>query len=116
MQHHVLLIGGTGRIGRPTARALAERGAAVRVLTRYETKAAKLDDGMIGFVADLNRSYSVAPAFNGIDTLVLITSHCITETGQGLSAVANALAAGVRRIIFLSSAVGPGSMRIPHVA
>src|SRR5207248_8876425 len=109
-------IGGTGKIGRPTARALAELGASVRVLNGYETKAAQLEGSGSGFFDDLSRSYSVAPAFNGIDTLVLITSHCITETGQGLSAVANALAAGVRRIVFLSSSVGPGSMRIPHVA
>jgi uncharacterized protein YbjT (DUF2867 family) len=116
MPSTVLLIGGTGRIGTPTATALLERGARVRVMTRSAIRAAGLDPRLSPVLGDLNRSYSLREAFDGVDALVLITAHSITETGQGLTAVATALAAGVRRIIFLSSAAGPGAMRIPHVA
>jgi uncharacterized protein YbjT (DUF2867 family) len=113
----ILVIGGTGRMGVPTVQELIGRGAHVRVMTRSATKAAALAGGhMTGVAGDLNRSYSLREAFDGIDVLILITAHSITETGQGLAAVSTALAGRVRRIIFLSSAVGPGAMRIPHVA
>jgi uncharacterized protein YbjT (DUF2867 family) len=113
----VLVIGGTGRIGAPTVKELTERGARVRVMTRSASKATAMRGTKVGGVfGDLNRSYTVRDAFEGIDVLVLITAHSITETGQGLAAVSTALACGVRRIVFLSAAVGPGAMRIPHVA
>jgi len=113
----ILVIGGTGRIGVPTVRELIDRGAQVRVMTRSASKAAALSGAHLrGVVGDLNRSYSLREAFEDIDVLVLITAHSITETGQGLAAVSAALADHVRRIVFLSSAVGPGAMRIPHVA
>src|SRR5256885_5156564 len=113
----ILVIGGTGRIGVPTVRELIDRGANVRVMTRSASKACALSGKQLrGVVGDLNRSYSLRDAFDGVDVLVLITAHSITETGQGLAAVSTALASNVRRIVFLSSAVGPGAMRIPHVA
>ena len=113
----VLVIGGTGRMGIPTVRELVDRGAHVRVMTRSASKAASLSESHVtGVVGDLNRSYSLRDAFDAIDVLILITAHSITETGQGLAAVSTALAGRVRRIIFLSSAVGPGAMRIPHIA
>lgn len=114
---HVLVIGGTGRIGTPTVKELTERGARVRVMTRSHAKAEAMHDtNVCGMFGDLNRSYTLRDAFIGIDVLVLITAHSITETGQGLAAISTALAEGVRRIVFLSAAVGPGAMRIPHVA
>ena len=113
----VLVIGGTGRIGVPAVRELIDRGANVRVMTRSASKACALTGAKLrGVVGDLNRSYSLREAFEGVDVLVLITAHSITETGQGLAAVSTALASRVRRIVFLSAAVGPGAMRIPHVA
>src|SRR5436309_414019 len=113
----ILVIGGTGRIGVPTVRELIDRGATVRVMTRSASKAASLTGPRLrGVAGDLNRSHSLHEAFADIDTLVLITAHSITETGQGLAAVSTALANRVRRIVFLSSAVGPGAMRIPHIA
>jgi uncharacterized protein YbjT (DUF2867 family) len=114
---HVLVIGGTGRIGQPVAEELAQRGAHVRIMTRSLVKAASIEaSGMHSVIGDLNRSHSLHDAFSGVDVLVLITAHSITETGQGLAAVSTALAAGVRRVVFLSSAIGSGAMRIPHVA
>ena len=113
----VLVIGGSGRIGAPTVRELIARGAALRVMTRSQVKVASLvGKNLRGVIGDLNRAYSLREAFVDIDAVVLITAHSISETGQGLSAVSTALAMGVRRIVFLSSAVGPGAMRIPHVA
>jgi uncharacterized protein YbjT (DUF2867 family) len=113
----VLVIGGTGRMGTPTVKELTERGARVRVMTRSHAKAAAMHDtNVCGMFGDLNRSYTIRDAFSGVDVLILITAHSITETGQGLAAVSTALAEGVRRIVFLSSAVGPGAMRIPHIA
>lgn len=114
---HVLVIGGSGRIGAPTVRELIARGAALRVMTRSAAKAASLmGKHLRGVIGDLSRAYSLREAFVDVDALVLITAHSISETGQGLAAVSTALAMGVRRIVFLSSAVGPGAMRIPHVA
>src|SRR4051794_36677945 len=85
---HVLVIGGTGRIGEPAAEALRGRGADVRVVTRSIAKGAAIEAaGMRAILGDLNRSYSLRDAFCGVDVVVLITPHSITETGQGLTAV-----------------------------
>lgn len=85
-------------------------------MTRTSARAAALPRGARAEIGDLNRSYTLHGAFDGIDAVVLITAHSITETGQGLAAVNAALAAHVRRIVYLSTAACAGAMRIPHVA
>lgn len=113
---HVLVVGGTGTVGRAVVPLLVARGARVSVLTRSHAKSSSVVRPARGEVGDLNRSYTLHGAFDAVDAMVLVTAHSITETGQGLAAVNAALASHVRRIVFLSAAAPPGAMRIPHVA
>jgi uncharacterized protein YbjT (DUF2867 family) len=112
----VLLIGGTGLVGSLVAERLVQLGVPVRLLTRSRQRLAAIAPPIEGVRGDLNDSESLREAFRGVDALFLVTAHSITETGQGLTALHAALDAGVRRVVFLSAAVGPGTMRIPHVA
>jgi uncharacterized protein YbjT (DUF2867 family) len=112
----ILLIGGTGMVGRHVASALAAHGVPVRFLTRSREMFASMQKPQEAVLGDLNDADSLRDAFTGIEALFLVTAHSITETGQGLTAVHAALDAGVRRIVYLSKAVAPGTMRIPHVA
>ncbi|HEY2830433.1 MAG TPA: NAD(P)H-binding protein [Thermoanaerobaculia bacterium] len=113
---NVLIIGGTGTVGRHVIPLLLARNVRVSVMTRTSAGAATLPRGARAEIGDLNRSYTLHGAFDAIDAVVLITAHSITETGQGLAAVNAALAAHVRRIVYLSAAACAGAMRIPHVA
>jgi uncharacterized protein YbjT (DUF2867 family) len=113
---NVLIIGGTGTVGRHVIPLLLARNNRVSVMTRTSARAATLPRGVRAEIGDLNRSYTLHGAFDAIDAVVLITAHSITETGQGLAAVNAALAAHVRRIVYLSAAACAGAMRIPHVA
>lgn len=113
---NILLIGGTGTVGSHVASALAAHGVPVRFLTRSRERLAAVQKPQQAVLGDLNDADSLRHAFRGIESLFLVTAHSITETGQGLTAIHAALDAGVRRIVYLSMAVAPGMMRIPHVS
>ena len=113
---NVLIIGGTGAVGSEVASLLARRGHMVRVMTRSPEKIRTLHPPVTGVVGDLNDTESIRYAFERIDALFLVTAHSIAETGQGLAAVHAALDAKVKRIVYMSAAMPPGSTRIPHVS
>lgn len=112
----ILIIGGTGRVGAPAAQVLAEKGEEVRVLTRLAEKAAELPEDVSGVVGDLEQPESLAPAFEGVDKLFLVTSNGETEELRGTNAIAAAVEAGVRKIVFLSVKLSPEAMKVPHYA
>ncbi|MEQ8509407.1 MAG: NmrA family NAD(P)-binding protein [Rhodospirillaceae bacterium] len=111
-----LIIGGTGRVGGPTAQALAAQGKDVRVLTRSAEKADALSDGITGVVGDLDTANSLAAAFDGVDQLLLITANGETEQQRGTNAVQAAVDAGVKKIVFLSVKLSDEAMKVPHYA
>ena len=113
---NVLLIGGTGIIGRPLVPLLLDLGLSLRVLSRSSERLRALPEGAIGVRGDLDGADSLHRALAGVDTLVLITPHTIAETGQGLAAVHAAFAAGVRRIVFASAVMPAGGARVPRIA
>jgi len=97
----LLITGATGNIGREVARELDECDAPFRVLVRDPGRAAALPARAERAVADLDDPATLPPAFAGVHALFLLTP------GIGLAqtehAVAAARAAGVRRIVHLSS-------------
>ena len=112
----ILIIGGTGRVGGPAARALAEKGEDVRVLTRSTEKSEALPDGITGVIGDLENTGSLRPVFAGVNKLLLITANGETEELRGTNAVAAAVAAGVNKIVFLSVKLSEAAMKVPHYA
>lgn len=89
----LLVTGATGNIGRELTVALAKRNADVRLLVRRP--------GADHAVADLDDPATLPAAFDGVDTLFLLTPGIGRR--QTENAVAAASAAKVRRIVHLSS-------------
>jgi uncharacterized protein YbjT (DUF2867 family) len=75
--------------------------AAFRVLVRDPARAAGLPERAGRVVADLGRPQTLAPAFEDVDRLFLLVPGIGSEHTENV--IAAAQAAGVRRIVYLSS-------------
>jgi len=109
----ILVIGGTGRVGNPSVQSLVDRGEDVHVLTRSEKKAGSLPSTAKGIIGDLENADTLDSAFDGVDTLFLITANGETEVDRGVNAVNAAVAAKVQKIVFLSVVI-PENIQVPH--
>ena len=110
----ILVVGGTGTVGSQTVRALLDRSASVRVMTRTADKFASLPKGVTGVVGDMAKPATLREAFRGVESLFLLTPLAQDETQQGLAAVEAAKAAGILRIVYMSVWLPEGSEHIPH--
>ena len=112
----VLVVGGTGMVGSAVVAQLRANGVEPRVMTRSAEKAARLPAGTAHVVADLEKPATLPAAFAGVDGVFLLLPVSQTETVQGLAGVEAAQAAGLRRIVYMSVGMPPGSDVVPHVA
>jgi uncharacterized protein YbjT (DUF2867 family) len=97
----LLVTGATGHIGRELACELDARGARFRVLVRDPARAAGLPERAERVIGDLGKPATLAPAFDGVDGLFLLVPGIGAD--HTAHAIAAARAAGVRRIVHLSS-------------
>ncbi len=111
----VLVVGGTGTVGSAVVAQLWANGLEPRVMTRSAEKAARLPAGTAHVVADPEQPATLPAAFAGVDGVFLLLPVSQTETTQGLAGVEAARAAGVRRIVYMSVGMPPGSEVVPHV-
>ncbi len=109
-----LVIGGTGKVGSMVAAGLLKQGALVRVMSHSPDKLKKLPAGMEGHRADLDDPDTLPAAFEGIDSVFLLNTVGPNETEEGLNAVSAAKAARIKKIVYMSVAMPPGSEIIPH--
>jgi len=114
MMSKVVVIGGTGTVGSQTVQELMKRGADVRVMTRSANRIASLPKGVEGVVGSMQAPESLPAVFAGADKLFLITPLDRDETAQGIDAVDAAVAAGIRRIVYLSVHQADKALTIPH--
>jgi uncharacterized protein YbjT (DUF2867 family) len=109
----ILIVGGTGVLGRRTARLLLAEGHAVRVMTRDPARASELEhQGAEVVCGDLLDTPSVAAACRGIER-VFAAAHSILGRGRyrseyvddaGHRALVDAAReAGVRRFVYTSA-------------
>ena len=110
----VVVIGGTGTVGSQTVHELLKRGAEVRVMTRSADRIALLPRGVEGVVGSMLQPESLPSVYAGADKLFLITPLDRDETAQGIDAVDAAVAAGIRRIVYLSVHLADKALTIPH--
>ncbi|MFE3503223.1 SDR family oxidoreductase, partial [Kitasatospora sp. NPDC059160] len=97
----IVVTGATGNIGRPLTQALAEAGREVTAVSR---RAAAVPDGVRHVTADLAEPGALKPVLAGAEALFLLLSGDLHGAGAGpADLVADAVGAGVRRIVLLSS-------------
>ena len=100
----ILVTGATGKAGSQVVRALLERGAEVRAFVRDPERARRLlgDEPELA-VGDFADPASLRAALEGADQLVLSAADCPRRVAWETDAIDAAAAAGVRRIVKLSS-------------
>lgn len=111
----VLVTGATGKVGSRFVSRLLARGYDVRILVRDVAKASVLvEQGAEAVIGNLNDTATLAPAIKGIDAVIHMAAYYSTtndnegviRTNQaGTSALVDAaIAAGVKRFVFVSTA------------
>jgi steroid delta-isomerase-like uncharacterized protein len=107
----ILVTGATGTAGSEVVRALVGRGRRVRVFVRDAGKARRLfGDAVEPAVGDFADPRSVRAALEGVEDLVLSGADDPRRVEWEARAIDAAAAAGVRRIVKLSSiAAAPGA-------
>jgi len=101
MTELIAVTAATGHLGRRIAARLAERGVAQRLVVRDPTRAPRLPGADV--VAAAYESDAFSPAVRGVGTLVLISaSEARNRVSLHTAAIDSAVAAGVRRIVYVS--------------
>jgi uncharacterized protein YbjT (DUF2867 family) len=112
----VLVTGATGNAGREVVRALLARGARVRAGVTAPARAS-LDGRAEPVALDFRRPETFGAAVAGASALFLLRPPPISDVRPTLNALADAaLAAGVRRVTFLSVAGAEKNALVPHHA
>jgi uncharacterized protein YbjT (DUF2867 family) len=99
----ILVTGATGNVGGELVRALVRSGEAVRALIRRDADRSGLPSGVEGFVGDLNRPDTLAPALDGVRGVHLLSGYADMP---GL--LAEIRRAGVEGVTLQSSSAVPG--------
>lgn len=98
----VLVTGATGRVGAAVAAALGrEPDAEVRLLVRDRSRVSVPADKIV--VGDLDDRSSVRAAMRGVHTVFLATPDHPAQRQREVAAIADAVAAGVARVVKLSA-------------
>jgi uncharacterized protein YbjT (DUF2867 family) len=99
----IAVTGATGVVGRRVAGLLAERGIAQRLVVRDPSRAPTLPGTEVRQIAGYGAGDDVHAALDGVDTLFLVPgAEAEDRRQQHFTAVDAAVAAGVRRIVYLS--------------
>lgn len=95
--------GATGIVGGRVAELLAERGLAQRLIVRDPARAPRLAGAEVCLAASYGAGDEMRRALDGVDTLFLVPGREAPDrVAQHTTAVDAAVAAGVRRIVYLS--------------
>ena len=93
----ILVTGATGTVGSEVVKALLQRGAKVRALTRKQPEPVKLSDAVETTWGDLTDPVSVTQATVGVDKLFLLIGNVADEFTQALTAYGLAKKAGLKQ-------------------
>lgn len=112
----IAVIGGTGKVGRLVLDRLQDHQ--VRALARTEAAAASLRECTDVEIAhaDLDEPSTLGPALKGIDTLFIATPFHPQQTAREVAAVKAAEAAGVSRVVKVSSYAAGVRPTVPSAA
>ncbi len=105
----ILVLGGTGKVGRETARLLAQSGD-MRVIAgiRSPEKAAPLaDQGIEIRHLDLDRHETLLPALEGVERALLLTGYSVDMLKQSKAFLDAAKQTEVRHIVHIGASGAP---------
>src|SRR5688572_5900248 len=103
MTPHILVVGATGVIGSELVKRLAAPGRRVRALVRSAAKAKGLPSLVESVVGDLSVPATLAPAFQGAERVFVLSPPVPEMESLDRNAFDAAIAAGVKRIVYLSN-------------
>ncbi len=104
MKKEILVIGGTGTIGKTLVQLLGEKNTNYRVLARSETTQAQLKSQDIPCVKGaLGEWDNIESLLTDIDTIFLLTSGSLEMFEQHKELIDRAVKMGVRKIVRLSA-------------
>lgn len=102
----ILIIGTTGMFGSRVLRETAARGVAVRALVRSAARADQVSEkGVEVAVGDLDKPDTLSSAFDGVDTVFLVSPMDDRVEVREANALRAARNAGVQRLVKLYGAV-----------
>ncbi|TCO28551.1 uncharacterized protein YbjT (DUF2867 family) [Kribbella steppae] len=107
----IVVTGATGNVGRPLVEALAAAGEQVTAVSR-RTPQRDLPAGVRSQQADMSEPESLKPALEEAEAVFLLTSPDFLANGNLADVVNVVRAAGVQRVVLLSSQ-GVGTQRHP---
>ncbi len=115
MSAPLLVIGGTGNVGREVINALVASGQPVRAGVRNSEAATRLPAGVQPVELDLEKPETFAAALQGVKGMFLMRPPLIVNVKATLNRLLDeAEAAGVGHCVFLSVAGAEKSKMVPH--
>jgi uncharacterized protein YbjT (DUF2867 family) len=112
----VLVTGATGRTGSEVVKALLQRGADVRALTRKQPKPGTFPSAVEIALGDLTDPISIAEALKSVDKLFLLIAGVPDELVQSLIAYSLSKKAGLKQVTYLSVFKADQFLEVPHFA
>jgi uncharacterized protein YbjT (DUF2867 family) len=112
----VLVTGATGRTGSEVVKALLQRGADVRALTRKQPKPGTFPNAVEVALGDLTDPVSTAEALKGVDKLFLLIAGVPDELVQSLIAYGLSKKAGLKQVTYASIYQADQFLEVPHFA
>ena len=98
----IVVLGGTGNIGRPLVAELTSRGADFKVVSRNAAAARETLGDVAVVEADLSQPDSLAAAFEGASKLFLHSGLSPNLNAEQIAAIDAAKAAGIGHIVKIS--------------
>ncbi|MBV8214543.1 MAG: NmrA family NAD(P)-binding protein [Verrucomicrobia bacterium] len=112
----ILVTGATGRVGSEVVKALLQRGADVRALTRKQPKPGTFPSAVEIALGDLTDPVSTAEALKGVDKLFLLNGGAPDELVQALTAYSMSKKAGLKHVTYASIFKADQFLEVPHFA
>jgi uncharacterized protein YbjT (DUF2867 family) len=103
MTQSILIVGATGTVGSELVRQFAASGQRVKALVRDQQKAASIAELATPVIGDLTAPATLAPAFKGIERVFVLSPPVPAMESMESAAFDAAVAAGAKRIVFLSN-------------
>lgn len=115
MAHDILLIGATGTVGGATLQALSEAGVQPLALVRDPLRGERvIGDRALLRSGDLDNASSLSDVLEGVENVLLCSSHGPQMRGQQLAAVRAIEKSDVRRVVKISGSPVSMAAKVGH--